>query len=122
MQCICVDAIDPSELARFWEQALGWRRTHDAPAEVVLEPPAGSAEDGVAPDLLFLRVPEGKSGKNRVHLDLRPVDQQAELKRLTALGARVIDVGQPADASWIVMRDPEGNEFDLLRAYTDEEE
>lgn len=80
MQCICVDAADPSELARFWEQVLGWRRTHDSGAEVVLETPAGSAEDGVAPDLLFLRVPEAKSGKNRLHVDLRPTEQTDELK------------------------------------------
>jgi predicted enzyme related to lactoylglutathione lyase len=121
MQCVCVDALDPGTLARFWEKVLGWRRTHEAQDEVVLEPPKGSAEDGIVPDLLFLRVPEGKSGKNRLHVDLRPSDQSAELARLSRLGARQVDVGQPADASWIVLADPEGNEFCLLRAYTPEE-
>jgi len=57
-QCICVDSTDPSRIAPFWEQALGWRRTYDSPDEIVLEPPVGSPEDGVSPDLLFLRVPE----------------------------------------------------------------
>jgi hypothetical protein len=54
----------------------------------VLEPPAGSPEDGVSPDLLFLKVPERKEVKNRLHLDLRPEDQDAEVARLEALGAR----------------------------------
>jgi predicted enzyme related to lactoylglutathione lyase len=111
---MCVDAHDPDRIARFWADALGWRRTYDEPDQVVLEPPAGSPEDGVAPDLLFLRVPEGKRVKNRVHLDLRPDDQQAEVKRLQALGATQVSVGQ-GDVSWIVMADPEGNEFDLLK-------
>jgi hypothetical protein len=73
------------------------------------------------PDILFLRVPEGKSVKNRLHLDLRPIDQAAEVARLEALGARRISVGQGEDASWVVMADPEGNEFCVLRALTQEE-
>jgi catechol 2,3-dioxygenase-like lactoylglutathione lyase family enzyme len=115
IQCICVDSTDPAQPAAFWEAALGWRRTHESPDEVVLEPPAGSPEDGVAPDLLFLRVPEAKSVKNRVHLDLRPQDQAAEVARLEGLGAQRVSVGQGADASWVVMRDPDGNEFDVLQ-------
>jgi hypothetical protein len=58
IQCLCVDTTDPSELATFWEGVLGWRRTYADEDEVVLEPPAGSTEDGVVPDLAFLRVPE----------------------------------------------------------------
>ena len=72
IQCLCIDTADPAGLAGFWQAALGWRRTHDEDDEVVLEPPQGSPEDGIAPDLLFLRVPEDKAGKNRLHLDLRP--------------------------------------------------
>ena len=113
-QCLDIDSADPRRAADFWQGALGWRRTHESDQEVVLEPPAGSPEDGVAPDLLFLRVPEGKMVKNRLHLDLRPDDQQAELARLLALGARRVDVGQD-DPSWIVLQDPEGNELCLLR-------
>jgi hypothetical protein len=73
LRCVCVDAADPRAIATFWEEALGWRRTLDTDGEVVLEPPAGSPEDGVSPDLLFLKVPESKTVKNRLHLDLRPL-------------------------------------------------
>ena len=117
-QCVCIDAADPDRLASFWQEALGWRRTHDGPDEVVLEPPAGSPEDGVSPDLLFLRVPEDKAGKNRLHLDLRPEDQAGEVARLAAIGATKVDVGQGADVTWVVLADPEGNEFCVLRALT----
>ena len=62
----------------------------------------GSPEDGIVPDLLFLKVPEGKVVKNRLHLDLRPGDQGAEVARLEALGARRVSVGQ-GEVSWVVM-------------------
>jgi hypothetical protein len=120
-QCVCVDANDPARLAAFWQEALGWRRTHEDDDEVVLEPPQGSPEDGVSPDLLFLRVPEGKTVKNRLHLDLRPEDQAAEVSRLRALGATPADVGQGEDKTWVVLADPEGNEFCVLRALTPKE-
>jgi hypothetical protein len=116
IQCLCIDSHDPSGLAKFWEGALGWRRTYEEDDEVVLEPPAGSPEDGVVPDLLFLRVPEDKSIKNRLHLDLRPRDQAAEVERLIGLGARRVSVGQGSDVSWVVLADPEGNEFCVLKA------
>jgi catechol 2,3-dioxygenase-like lactoylglutathione lyase family enzyme len=122
IQCLCIDTTDPAELASFWEAALGWRRTYDKgeeavlePPEVVLEPPEGSADEGIAPDLVFLRVPEGKAGKNRLHLDLRPDDQEAEVARLEGLGARRVNVGQGPDVSWVVLADPAGNEFCVLR-------
>jgi predicted enzyme related to lactoylglutathione lyase len=118
VQCVCVDSNDPDGLARFWADVLGWRRTYENDHEVVLEPPAGSPEDGVSPDLLFLRVPEPKAGKNRLHLDLRPDDQEGEVRRIESLGARQVSVGQGADASWVVLADPEGNEFCVLRALT----
>lgn len=121
IQAIDVDSSDPAALARFWEAALGWRITYEEADEVVLEPPAGSAEEGVVPDLLFLKVPEGKSVKNRLHLDLRPEDRDAEVARLEALGARQVDIGQGSEVTWVVLADPEGNEFCVLRAYTAEE-
>jgi hypothetical protein len=115
IQSLSVDAADPSALATFWEAALGWRRTSEDDVEVVLEPPAGSPQDGVAPDLLFLRVDDERNVKNRLHLDLRPEDQAAEVARLEALGATRVDIGQGA-VSWVVLADPEGNEFCVLRA------
>jgi hypothetical protein len=121
IQCLDVDCGHPRRLASFWEAALGWRRTYDTADEVVLEPPEGSPQDGVAPDLLFLRVPDAKAGKNRLHLDLRPGDQEAEVARLEGLGARRADVGQGPEVTWVVMTDPEGNEFCVLRAFTAEE-
>jgi predicted enzyme related to lactoylglutathione lyase len=120
-QCVCVEANDPSRLAAFWTEVLGWRQTHEDPDEVVLEPPEGSREDGVAPDLLFLRVPQPKGGKNRLHIDLRPDDQAVEVARIEALGGRRVDVGQGTDVTWVVLADPEGNEFCVLRALRPDE-
>jgi len=121
IQCLCIDTTDPARLAGFWQEALGWRRTFHDDSQIVLEPPEGSAEDGIAPDLLFLRVPEEPTSKNRLHLDLRPKDQAAEVARLEALGAERADVGQGPDVNWVVMKDPDGNYFDVLRAFTAEE-
>jgi predicted enzyme related to lactoylglutathione lyase len=115
IQCLDIDCHDPKFVAAFWEAALGWRRTHETADQIALEPPAGSTEDGIVPDLLFLRVPEPTPGKNRLHLDLRPDDQEREVQRLIALGARRTSVGQPSDVTWVVLADPEGNEFCVLR-------
>jgi predicted enzyme related to lactoylglutathione lyase len=114
IQCVCVDCADPKRLAEFWQAVLDWRTTFAADDEVVLEAPAGSREDGVVADLLFVRVPETKSVKNRLHLDLRPTDQAAEVDRILALGATRVDVGQSTGATWVVLADPEGNEFCVL--------
>ena len=121
IQCLDFDAADPGALASFWAEALGWRRTYDSPDEVALEPPEHSVYDGVVPDLLFLRVSDAKAGKNRLHLDLRPDDQDAEVTRLESLGARRVDIGQ-GDVSWVVMADPEGNEFCVLRPLSAEQQ
>jgi len=121
IQCLCIDSPEPRTIATFWQEALGWRRTFDDADQACLEPPEGSADDGVAPDLLFLRVPEHKAVKNRLHLDLRPKDQAAEVARLEALGARRVAIGQGPDVSWIVLADPDGNEFCVLRAFRPDE-
>ncbi len=121
LQALSIDARDPMALAPFWAQALGWRTTYEDPDEVAVEPPAGSPEDGILPGLLFLRVPEGKTVKNRLHLDLRPDDQDAEVTRLEALGARRVDVGQGDEVTWVVLADPDGNEFCVLRALRPDE-
>ena len=122
IQCIDIDCLDPFAVAAFWQEALGWRRTHEEPDEIVLEPPAGSPQDGVAPDLLFLRVPDPTPGKNRLHLDLRPENQVAEVERLISLGARRASIGQGDEVSWVVMADPEGNEFCVLRSLPPEQQ
>ena len=121
LQSLCIDASDPGNLASFWAAVLGWRRTDEGPDEVVLEPPHGSPEAGVAPDLLFLRVPDDKVVKNRLHLDLRPGDQIVEVARLERLGARRVDIGQDPESTWVVLADPEGNEFCVLRALQGDE-
>src|SRR5215468_8778570 len=121
IQCLCIDTTDPLRLATFWQAALGWRLTVGNEDEVVLEPAEGSPEDGVAPDLLFLKVPEEKAGKNRLHIDLRPEDQAAEVARLEGLGARRVKIGQGPEVSWVVLADPDGNEFCVLRPLRPEE-
>jgi predicted enzyme related to lactoylglutathione lyase len=114
---VCLDAVDPARLAQFWSQALGWTREDaDDGSEIWLEAPAESGASGTVTGLLLLRVPEAHTAKNRLHLDLRPDDQEAEVARLLALGATRVDIGQGPDVSWVVMADPEGNEFCVLRA------
>ncbi len=121
MQAVIVHCLDPARLAEFWAEALGWRVTVRDDPEWGIEPPAGSRDDSVVADLLFIAVAEPKQVQNRLHIDLRPTgdrpDQAAEVARLEALGATRIDVGQAPDASWTVMADPEGNEFCVLAAY-----
>lgn len=119
---VTVDCSDPMALASFWQEALtDYSILHDLddpePEEVVLLP-----ESRKGPKILFIKVPDGKKVKNRVHFDLRPqgTDRDAEVARLEALGATKVDIGQK-DVSWTVMADPEGNEFCVLRALTDEE-
>lgn len=109
-----VDADDCRLLARFWARALGWRITYESEKEWCIEPPEGSPEVDVAPDILFVKVPDRKTTKNRLHLDLRPTDQAAQIRRLVDLGAREGDIGQSSDDTWVVLADPEGNEFCVL--------
>jgi predicted enzyme related to lactoylglutathione lyase len=110
---LVIDCADPERVAAFWSRVLDY--------PVIERGPEGEIEiggsDSRAPTLVFVRVAEPKTVKNRVHIDVNPTgdDQDAELERLLALGARRVDVGQTPDVSWIVLADPEGNEFCLLR-------
>jgi len=113
---VTFDCHDPAGLGRFWAEALGYDVVDEADDEVLIAP-----RDGSKRRLLFLRVAEVKSAKNRLHLDLRAEDQLVEVERLERLGATRVDIGQGDDVSWVVMADPEGNEFCLLRTMTDEE-
>lgn len=110
---ITFDCVDAKAQAMFWAAVTGWsaqeRDATPGHVEYAVVPPSQGT-----PRLYFVTVPEPKRVKNRIHLDLVPPggDQQAELARLTGLGARVTD-GQPPGASWIILADPEGNEFCL---------
>lgn len=111
---LVLDAHDVAAVADFWQQVLGWERTGrwEDDGEIELADP-----DGSWPALLVVPVPEAKAAKNRLHLDVSPAagsDQDTELARLLALGATPVDVGQ-GEQTWIVLADPEGNEFCLLR-------
>jgi glyoxalase superfamily protein len=112
---LIVDSADPERLAQFWIAALGWQPTGRYEGAVELAGPPGSG-----PTLLFLPVPERKTVKNRLHIDVNPVgcDQDQEVARLLALGARHVDIGQGAP-TWVVLADPEGNEFCVLRSRLD---
>jgi hypothetical protein len=114
IQCVVIDCAEPHGLARFWAAALGWRVTFSSDAECALEPPEGSPETDVSPDLVFVRVPDEKVVKNRLHLDLRPDDQDAHVERLLALGATRAEIGQTGEEPWVVLADTEGNEFCVL--------
>ena len=114
IQCVVVDAHDCELLARFWSRVLGWRITYETDHEWVIEPPEGSLEADVVPDILFVKVPDEKAVKNRLHFDLRPKDQDAEVQRIVELGAAPADIGQ-RDVTWVVLADPEGNEFCVLQ-------
>lgn len=108
---IAIDCRDPRTLAGFWKEVLGWEEDESEDDFVSLKNP-----EQQWPLLNFAKVPEAKTVKNRLHLDLSPRDrsQEEELERLLALGARRADVGQ-GEVSWVVLADPEGNEFCLLR-------
>jgi hypothetical protein len=116
IECINIDALDPMAQARWWATALGWVVTDADDDEVVIRPAAGSSDTTTVPEILFAKVPETKVVKNRVHLDLRPDDQAAEVARFEALGARRVDVGQSDEVTWVVLADLEDNEFCILRA------
>jgi hypothetical protein len=103
-----VDAADPMTLGRWWAEALGWVVVGEGDGEIEIRP----APDRL-PGLFFGRVPEAKTQKNRLHLDFRPDDRDAEVERLLSLGAVRADVGQ-GETSWVVLADPEGNEFCVL--------
>jgi catechol 2,3-dioxygenase-like lactoylglutathione lyase family enzyme len=113
---LVVDAAEPARLARFWAAALGWEVGDEEDGEVDVYPSDYRYPDPVALPLVFVPVPEAKTGKNRVHLDLATHSaghQAAEVERLLALGAVPADIGQ-RDVPWQVLADPEGNEFCVL--------
>ena len=111
---VVIDSTDPAPLAAWWGEVLGWPVTQEEAGFYWL---SSTGEPWAPPPLLVIApVPEPKAGKNRLHIDLNPsgCDQAEELERLLALGARRVDVGQGDEVPWVVLADPEGNEFCLL--------
>jgi hypothetical protein len=119
-----IDSSDPRPLAAWWATALGWQQVYESDDECVIIPgwvtpqvAAATPWEQIGPGLVFVRVPEPKHTKNRLHIDLAPhtsQDRDGEIARLEQLGARRVDVGQGDDVSWTVLADPEGNEFCVL--------
>lgn len=107
-----VEARDPRVLGLWWRDALGWVVVNDDPGAFEIRPTADRL-----PGLLFVAATEPKTKKNRLHFDFRPDDRDAEVERLLALGATRLDIGQ-GEQSWIVLGDPEGNEFCVLGSRT----
>jgi predicted enzyme related to lactoylglutathione lyase len=105
---VVLDARDPVALGRWWAEALGWAIVNDDPHEFEIQP-----ELDRLPGIIFEPVTHSKQTKNRLHLDFRPDDQTAEVNRLLKLGATRVDIGQ-GDVPWVVLADPEGNEFCVL--------
>jgi hypothetical protein len=120
---LIVDSQDTRRLAAFWCEVLGYRILDEEDSVVEIGAREVTAEDvrdrPVPPTLVFVPVPEDKVVKNRVHIDVSPIDQtvEQEVDRLIALGATRADVGQ-GEQKWVVLADPEGNEFCVLRALT----
>ncbi|MEQ3550963.1 VOC family protein [Pseudonocardia nematodicida] len=114
---VTVDASDPVRLGRWWAEALDWVVVNPSPDEFEIQP-----APGVTPGMIFVRVPEGKRAKNRMHIDLRPDGvRDSEVARLLMLGATRVNVGQNGAGRppWTVLADPEGNEFCVLGLRTD---
>jgi predicted enzyme related to lactoylglutathione lyase len=107
---VTFDAADPQRLAAFWAEATGQAIEHAEPYVAML----ATNEGGVR--LLFLKVPEGRQGKNRMHVDFRASDRAAEVARLVELGATEGDSHNEFGLTWTVMQDPEGNEFCVVQA------
>ena len=116
LDCILIDCVDLNAMTAFWCQALDLSHVWTGPSGGHLL----VATDGSGGRLGLMPSQSVKAVKNRVHFDLRPDDQQAEVRRLEDLGARRIDIGQ-TDVTWVVMADPEGNEFCVLRSFADKE-
>jgi hypothetical protein len=121
---VVIDCHDVAAQARWWANVLDYRIVYEDENEAAVIPKHASTDPVAEEDwhrqpqgLVFVPVPEGKTVKNRLHLDLAPhtsQDRDAEIERLLSLGAKRIDVGQDNEVTWTVMADPEGNEFCVL--------
>jgi predicted enzyme related to lactoylglutathione lyase len=105
---VVIDCADHSVVVPFWEAALGWSSHRINDQFVALRAPADRA---VGFDILFQRVPEPKTSKNRAHIDFDAGDMEAEVARLVGLGGKVVAEHSLGDFQWTIVADPEGNEF-----------
>ncbi|MEV8313363.1 VOC family protein [Streptomyces sp. NPDC059900] len=118
---LAVDCHDPERLAAFWCEVLDFKviERHEGKVEIGSWVPTVEEVRArqMPPTVLFVQVPEDRTVKNRLHLDVSPIDASThdEVNRLLGLGASRADVGQGPDCNWVVMADPEGNEFCVLR-------
>lgn len=113
---ITVDCTDPLKLGRFWAQVLGWNVYHDDDPEVLVAPEFPPRRD--SPTMLFIPVPEPRTVKNRIHVDLEPTDctREEEVERLLGLGASVVEDHRNDDGTgWVWLADIEGNDFCVER-------
>lgn len=111
-----VEAADPERLARFWLRALDWYLVIGTKNEMMIAPTTRRPLPADALAVIFRRSTSEKVGRNRLFFDLTPSDQAAEVARLERLGATRVDV-ELGDPRWVVMADPEGNEFCVLHEY-----
>jgi len=122
LQCLTIDAHNPKAQAEFWAEVLSWSVSEDGDEiGYWIERELNDPNKIGFPDILFLKVPDEKVIKNRLHLDLRPDNQEDEVARLEKLGAKRIEIGQSdySETTWVVMADLEGNEFCVLSARKD---
>ncbi|WP_336713134.1 VOC family protein [Arthrobacter sp. USHLN218] len=113
---LVLDCADPEHLAKFWCGVLGYVELDREDGAIEIGP-ADAGFGGLQPTIILSPSSDPRNGKLPLHIDVNPIDrdQDAELERLLALGARTADVGQAGDEQWHVLADPEGNEFCLLR-------
>ncbi|NUP33743.1 MAG: VOC family protein [Streptomycetaceae bacterium] len=113
---LVIDAADAERLARFWCDVLAYvELDREADGSIEIGPP-DAGFGGPQPTIVLSPTTDPRPTKLRLHFDVNATDrdQDAELRRLLALGATPVDVGQTGDESWHVLADPEGNEFCLL--------
>ena len=114
VETITIDCVDPDAMARFWCRLLDYQVVPNYTDSIQTADPTGKG-----PRLLFTPAGSEKMTKNRFHLDLRPTDRDAEVRKALSLGATKSDIGQTGNETWVVLADPEGNEFCILQSLRD---
>ena len=113
---LAMDANDVKSLAEFWRDAGNYTIADTNYAYVAVL----TSDDPAQPRIIIIQVPETKTAKNRLHLEFKTDDLKSEAERIVALGAKLVAEREFGDTQWIVMQDPEGNEFCLVNPHNDE--